>query len=284
MRVVVVLVLLAGAAAACGLSVTGQDPAAATPSDGGPGSSSSSTTSTSSSGTSGGTNVDAGPPVSCADVAGDPTVKKCLDFGEGTRDGGFGFDDLNYSDSTLKPSLSLEPSPLGPAANQSFALNFFGTASTAQKRDLLATLNYPEAANQYSHVSLDVDVEVDRLDNFSWLAALHFAGDGCNVFGGVAVRKSGEIIHLETPGDGQKTVGTYEVGKPFHIRLDAHPGSDDKQPFTVTINGGAPDAFATALPSKCNYGAGIVGNFFASVSANETFHFRFDQLVIRGEK
>jgi hypothetical protein len=276
MRVVVVLAFVA---AACGLSVTGQDPAAATPSDdGGSSSSSSSTSSTSSSGAIE-AGVDAGPPISCADVANDPTLRHCLDFDEGVQDN-YGFETLGF-DGPLKPSLSLEDSPLGERGRKAFALNFFGTASTGQKRDLAALLGFPDfGTGRYAHVSLDVDVTVDKLDDYAAIAGLHFAGSSCNQYGGVAVNKTKQLLHWEYPGGGAAGVGTYELGKSFHVHVEANSGGTG---FSVSINGGTPDTYATALPyPACNVGAAFVGNFFGSQGANDSFHFRFDQFVMRG--
>jgi hypothetical protein len=280
MRVVVLLAF--ALAAACGLSVTGQEPAAVTPTDGGSTSSSSGTSTSSSSGSSE-AGVEAGPPISCADVLNDPTLRHCLDFDEGVQDN-YGFDTLGF-DGPLKPSLSLEDSPLGERGKKAFALNFFGTASTGQKRDLAALLAFPEfGTGRYTQVSLDVDVTVDRLDDYAAIAGLHFAGSSCNQYGGVAVNKSRQLIHWEYPGPGTSVLGTYELGKPFHVHVEAAPGGAGGQPFSVSIDGGTPDPYSTALPYPgCNTGAGFVGNFFASEGANDSFHFRFDQLVMRAK-
>jgi hypothetical protein len=278
MRLLVGLTFVA--AAACGLSVTGQEPAAVMPSDAGS-ASSSSTSSTSSSGSSE-AGVDGGAPISCADVSADPTVRHCLDFDEGVQEN-YGFETLGF-DGPLKPALSLEDSPLGERGSKAFALNFFGTASTSQKRDLSALLGFPDfGTGRYTHVSLDVDVTVDRLDDYAAIAGLHFAGSSCNQYGGLAVNKLRQLIHWEYPGSGATVLGTYELGKSFHVRVEATPGGTGGQPFSVSINGGAPDTYMAVLSyPSCNVGAAFVGNFFASQGANDSFHFRFDQFVMRG--
>lgn len=277
MRAVAVFALVA---AACGLSVTGTDPAVVTGSDAGA-SSSSSTSSSSSSGNAD-SGIDAGPPISCADVANDPDLRHCLDFDEGMKDK-FGFDDLDF-DGPLKPSLSLEPSPLGTRANSSFAVNFFGDMSSTGKRALAARLTWPDfGGGKYTHVTFDVDVSVDQLDDYAVVAGMAFAGESCSEFAGLAVNKNRELIHWEYPGTSSKVLGKYELKKTFHVHMEASPGGPAEKPLTIAIDGGTADAFQTALPfPACNYGAAFVGNYFASQGANDSMHARFDQFVMRG--
>lgn len=278
-------VVLAFVCAACGLSVTGQEPANGSSDDAGtsPTSGGASSSSGASSASSSGGDVDA-LPVSCASLHDNPTVVRCLDFDDAPTDANhYGFDKLNPNDSPLSPTLSLEDSPLGAEAKKAFAMDF-DPRDSAQKRELAATVAFPDfGARKYTHVSLDVDVAIDELVGSSVIAGLHFTGNGCNEFTGLYVNTSRELTHWLFTTKEKVPIGKYRLRAPFHVHLEADLGADGPKPLSLSIDGGTPHEFQVALPyPNCNVGEAWVGNYSASTGANESFHFRFDQVVLRG--
>lgn len=260
----------AAATMACGVSVVGGAPVSTSP-DGGDGGSSAV-------GSDGAAEGGGNAPVFCTTERADPTVKRCIDFDDAPSQVAprFGFDAISNTTSqtiTLVPST---PSSLGGGNALKIALGEEdGTRNANVNLEVAAT---QEAFVALKSVILDTNVVIDAMTvTYAALVAFQIVGEGCAAFSGVAAHNDGTLAWVSKP---ETTIGQYQIGVPFHLRVVAKPKASSTQDTEAFVNGASIGTIPVTYNDRCNYAGVFVGTFFSGVEPG-TISTRFDNVVVR---
>lgn len=289
MRLAVVLLLTA---TACGLGVTGEEPLPSNAPDAGPSASlpppSSSDDLPPDAGAE--TNGDGAKPpaLNFCKTQTDPTIVRCLDFDDDPKyaQPNRGLDGIEYT-GTYRIEPALAPSPLGAADKQSIDFAFTNVPAQ-QKRDTLGFVKIDDFFDHpglVKHLSLDVDIAVDASTVVGAIVTgFEIVGQSCGLFSGVQVQADG-LYHRHTNGSVEK-IGTYQLGIPFHVRMDIYPirkPDAPPKPEAITIAGHT-TTDNPVYDGSCNVAHALIGHYFADFDHVDSFHARFDRFVVHEDQ
>lgn len=217
---------------------------------------------------------DGGSSQSCAAIAG---AIACFDFDTppSSIPPSFGFDGLTKHDDA---QIALESSAISGAGQ---ALGFALSATPSDDHTSYGSFDIKDFA-QHSTIIVDADVTIweDGMQ-YAILIGLVALGDSCATI--QALADNGGDLELRGDGDSASSLGSYALGKPFHLHLESgvRAGEQGSTVLTITDEAGSRQATTTTTyASSCTSLSMWVGAWYTSQKSDESLHVQFDRIVV----